>query len=354
MNHDRVGHVVALDGVRGFALAMVVVHHVVVRDDDALIRGGWLAVDLFFVLSGFLITSSVIEHPSVGEFFRRRFWRLAPAIVVFLAAYVVWSLGAGDAAQRMRWALAAATQWANIQGAIGPPFSPHIGHLWSLSAEVQFYVVWGLVLSYLVRRGTSHAAIFGGLLVVFALSWVERAALWEGGTMWNRLYLGPDTHSASLVAGCMVAIAFASGWLRAPNVLPVLAVLTIPAAAVLAWEVVELSFLDGRTFTWGLTAVAVSGAIIVASAALRAPSPLGPVLELRPLAWLGRISYSVYLWHLPIIHEVARRRPDDLVEVALIGVPLSVAVGWLAYTVVERPLLTSAGRARLRARVGAW
>ena len=348
MNH-RVGHVAALDGVRGLALTMVVVHHVVVRDDNPLIRGGWLGVDLFFVLSGFLITCSVLEHPEVGEFFRRRFWRLAPAMAVFLAIYVAWSAAADDAAQRMRWALAAATQWANIHGAIRPPFSPHIGHLWSLSAEVQFYVIWGLALSYLVRRGTPRPLVFGALGALFALSWIERAALWEHGTPWNRLYLGPDTHSASLVAGCMVGIAFASGWLRAPNVL---AVLTIPAIAVLGWEVVELSFLDARTYTWGLTAVAVSGAVIVASAAVRAPSPLRPALELPPLAWLGRVSYSVYLWHLPIIHEVARRRPNDLVEVALIAIPLSLAVGWLSYTVIERPLLSAAGRARVRALLG--
>jgi peptidoglycan/LPS O-acetylase OafA/YrhL len=345
---QRAGHVAALDGIRGVAVALVVVHHVVVRDRDPLIAGGWLGVDLFFVLSGFLITGSVLQRADVGDFFRRRFWRLAPAMAVFLAVYVAWSAGAGDVAQRMKWAGAAATQWANVQGAIGPPFSPHIGHLWSLSAEVQFYVVWGLVLAYLVRRGTSRSLIAGLLVVLFAASWIERAALWEGGTPWNRLYLGPDTHSASLLAGCMVGIAFDAGWLRAPRVL---AALSIPAAALLAWQVVELSFLDARTYLWGLTATAACGVVLVASVAVRAPSPLRPVFELPPLVWLGQVSYSVYLWHLPIIHEVARRRPDDPVGVALVAVPLTLVVASLSYAIVERPLLSSTGRARLRARL---
>jgi peptidoglycan/LPS O-acetylase OafA/YrhL len=127
-------------------------------------------------------------------------------------------------------------------------------------------------------------------------------------------------------------------------------VLTVPAIVVLAWEVVELSFLDDRTYRWGLTAAALAGAVIVAGAALRAPSPLRPIIELRPVAFLGRASYSVYLWHLPIIAEVARRADGDIVRIAVISIPLTLAVGIASYAVIERPLLSSAGRSRLRAR----
>ncbi|MEA3020600.1 MAG: hypothetical protein QOI47_2124 [Actinomycetota bacterium] len=351
MSPTRLTQVPALDGVRGLALAAVMVHHVTVRSDHPPIRGAWLSVDLFFALSGFLITLSVIEHPNVGEFFRRRFWRLAPAMAVFLAIYVAWSLSASDAHQRMRWALAAATQWANIQGAIGPPFSPHIGHLWSLSAEVQFYVVWGLVLSWLVRGRVAPRTIVSILSVLFVVSWIERVVLWERGTPWNRLYLGPDTHGASLLVGCIVGLAFASGWL--PPLRRALTVATVPSVAFFAWGIVELSFLDGRVYLWGLTAVAVASGVIVASAAMGGGGVLKPLLELRPLRFLGRISYSVYLWHLPIIAEVARRRAHgDIGGIALIALPLSLVVGWVSYVAIERPLLSSAGRARLRARLG--
>lgn len=344
---QRLGHVGALDAVRGVAVALVVVHHVVVRSQDPAIRGGWIGLDLFFALSGFLITLSLLGlgGARVGEYFQRRFWRVGPAMIVFFGAYVVWSVGADDARQRMVWAIAAVMQWANVQGAIGPPFSHHVGHLWSLSAEVQFYVAWGLGLSWLLRRRTPRQVVAGIVVVLFVASAVERAVLWHGGTPWNRLYLGPDTHSGSLLVGCMVGLLFGWGHIRARRVI---AVLVLPAVAVLAWSVVELSFLDGRAYTWALTAIALAGGVIVASAAVRAPSPLRPVLDLPPLQWLGRISYSLYLWHLPIIEEVSKRRPDDIVGVALIAIPLSLAVGWLSYALIERPLLSSAGRARLR------
>lgn len=336
-------HVAGLDGVRGIGVALVVVHHVVVRDPDSPFRGGWMGVDLFFVLSGYLITTSVLRRPEVGEFFRRRFWRLAPAMVVFLAVYVACSVTADDAGQRMAWALAGATQWANVQGAIGPPFSPHLGHLWSLSAEVQFYVAWGLGLSLLVRRQAPRPVVFGLVVALFLASWVERVVLWDGGTPWNRLYLGPDTHSGSLLAGCAIGLAVSWGWLRARRTL---ALLSIPAAGLLAWEVVELSFLDERTYRWGLTGIALAGAAIVVAVGLGAPTPVRLLVELPPLALLGRMSYSVYLWHLPIIEEVARRNPGEIGRIALVSLPITLAVSAASYLAIERPFLHGLPRVR--------
>lgn len=336
-----------LDGVRGLAMAMVFFHHVIVRVSDPVVDGAWVSVDLFFVLSGYLITMSMLGDPDLDHFLRRRFWRIAPAMAVFLVAFVLWSLGADDAEQRMSWAFAAATQWFNVQGAIAPPFSPHIGHLWSLSAEVQFYVLWGICLWWMLRRGWPKPVVVGLLLVLFTLSWAERAVMWESGTLWNRLYLAPDTRASGLLIGCVIGLAHGWGWLRFRRAIWLL---TIPSVVITLWLVVELTFLEGRTYRWALTVVCVTWAVIVASAAMRLPTPVRPLLELPPLVWLGRISYSVYLYHLLIIAEVAERRPDDAVGVAVLAVPITLAVGCVSYFLVERPLLSSAGRARLRAR----
>ena len=329
-------------------MALIFLHHVVIRDRHPAVEGGWLGVDLFFVLSGFLITMSMLSRPDLGDFLRRRFWRIAPAMAVFLAAYAVWSAAQSDAHQRLSWALAAATQWANIQGAIGPPFSPHIGHLWSLSAEVQFYVLWGACLWVLLRRNVPRPVIRGLLAVLVLLSWAERAVLLDHGAKWNRLYLGPDTRAGALLVGCVLGLAYAWGWLRMRRVLTFL---VLPATVLAAWSVVDLGFLEPRTYRWFLTLVTLAWGVLVASAALRLPTPMRPLLEARPLAFLGRISYSLYLWHLPVIAEVARHHPDAPVAVAVIAAPITLAVGWLSYTLVEAPLLSAAGRARLRARL---
>jgi peptidoglycan/LPS O-acetylase OafA/YrhL len=336
-------HLRGLDGIRGIAVALVVAHHIVVRDPEALMQGGWMGVDLFFVLSGFLITTSVLRRPDAGDFLRRRFWRLFPAGVVLVAVYVIASLGADDRPQRMEWAFAAATQWTNIQGAIGPPFSPHIGHLWSLSAEVQFYVAWGLGLALLLRRRAPKGVIAGLLVALFVVTWIERLVFLDHGVMWNRLYLGPDTHSASLLAGCLIGLASGWGWLRARRTLVVLA---LPAVALLAWEVVELSFIDDRTYRWGLSGVAIAGAVLVAGASLRVASPLRPLIELAPLAALGRASYSVYLWHLPIIEEVSQRNQGQLGRIALISLPITAVVATASYLAIERPFLRGLPRVR--------
>jgi peptidoglycan/LPS O-acetylase OafA/YrhL len=337
-----------LDGVRGLAMALVFLHHAVVRDRDPVVDGAWVGVDLFFVLSGFLITVSMLTTPDLGDFLRRRFWRIAPAMVVFLLVYVLWSLGAHDAHQRVVWAFAALTQWANVQGAAGPPFSPHIGHLWSLSAEVQFYVLWGVCLWWMLRRGLSRQVIVGLVVVLFLLTWAERVLLLRSGAMWNRLYLGPDTRAAGLLVGCVLGLTYAWGWLRPRRLLTVL---VLPALAVMAWFIADLTFLDDTTYRWGMTLAALAWGVIVAAAALRLPTPIRPLLEARPLAWLGRISYSVYLWHLGIIAVVAEHHPNDPVAVVAIAAPITLGIGWVSYRIVERPLLSAAGRARLRARL---
>lgn len=339
--------VAGLDGVRGLAMAMVFVHHIIVRVRDPFVDGLWISVDLFFVLSGFLITMSMLADPDLNHFMRRRFWRIAPAMVVFLVAYVVWSVGAADADQRMEWAFAAATQWSNVQGAIGPPFSPHIGHLWSLSAEVQFYALWGVCLWWMLRRRWPRPVIVGLLLVLFVLSWAERALLLDGGSLWNRLYLAPDTRAAALLFGCVIGLAYGWGWLRFRWLI---GVLTIPAVAVTLLFVIDLTFLEPRTYRWALTVVALAWGVVVASAALRLPTPVRPLLELPPLVWLGRVSYSVYLYHLVIIAEVAKTRSDDPIGVALVAVPLTLVIGCASYFLIERPLLSASSRARLRAR----
>ncbi|HYD10168.1 MAG TPA: acyltransferase [Acidimicrobiales bacterium] len=347
---NRLQHVRALDGVRGVAVVLIVVHHIVVRAADPPFSG-WAGVDLFFALSGFLITQSILTSGGaggigLGEFYRRRFWRLAPALALFLAiAVVVWPEDPNP-----KSALAAATQWLNaLQGYGEPPFSPHLAHLWSISAEVQFYVVWALVLFALVRLRVPRVLVLALLVGAFAGSQALRVAIvGDGAFVWNRPYFAPDTRSAALAAGCIVGLAFAWGWLDGRFARWTLAVATVPAVTALWWGT-TFHHLDERLYTVAMPLAALGGAGLVAAAAVRAPSPVRLLCELQPLPFLGKISYSLYLWHLPLFEQVAEwRGADDLAGIATIGVPMALAAATASHYLVERPLLR--GVRGLRAR----
>ena len=358
----KLGHVAALDGIRGLAVAIVVLHHLRVPG----IHGGWIGVDLFFALSGFLITQSVMgigEGTGLASFWRRRGWRLGPAMSVLFAWYVAWWLlfdvEGADAHMRPTWLVTSVLQVLNVHdaGSIHGPFSDYLGHLWSLSAEVQFYAVWPLILLPLVRRHVAKAVILAVPVVRFVASSAERTVLALHHMQWNRLYLGPDTRSTALWAGCIVGLLhFWGAFDRSPVLRPAAKVLVLPAFAAIAFLVAypQMDFsLDRTPYTWGLTVVGVSAGILVAAGACARGGVLRPLLEARFLEWLGRISYSVYLWHVPLIAEVLRREPaiGSVAEAAIV-LPGSLALGWLSYVAVERPLLSAGGRARLRARLG--
>jgi peptidoglycan/LPS O-acetylase OafA/YrhL len=346
-------HLPALDGIRGIAVAIVVLHHLKVPG----VHGGWLGVDLFFALSGFLITESVLmmgPGTRVTDFWKRRAWRLGPAMAVLLGWYLVATSWAPNPAQRFRWLAASVAQVLNIHDAASRhgPFSPHLGHLWSLSAEVQFYVVWPLVLLALVRRGARPASILAVPLALFVLTSAERTALAVAHVQWNRLYLGPDTRSTALWAGCIVGLLhFWGAFDRSPALTPLARNLAVPAFATLAALVLlpGMNFSLSRTpYLWGFTVIGLSAGALVAAGATVGGGPLRPLLESRPLEWLGRISYSVYLWHVPLIASLPRM--DTPLRVIVIG-PASLFAGWLSYVVVERPLLSRRSRERIFARL---
>ena len=356
MSLPRIGHLAALDGIRGLAVAIVVLHHLKVP----WIHAGWLGVDLFFALSGFLITESVLgtgDGTGLSAFWKRRAWRLGPAMAVLLAWYAAISIGASDRGMRFTWLGASAGQFLDIHDAasLHGPFSEHLGHLWSLSMEVQFYIVWPLLLMALVRRGASRPVILVAPMLLFALSTIERTVLAVHHMSWNRLYLGPDTRSTALWAGCIVGLLHAWGAFDRSRVLrPGSIVLAVPAFITLGWLVTlpSMSFVLRAPERWGLTVIGVCAGILVAAGASARGGPLRLLLEWPPLEWLGRISYSVYLWHVPLIAELRRAHPHlSTPGQAAIIIPASLLAGWLSYVVVERPLLSSAGRARLRARL---
>lgn len=331
----RLGYLPALDGLRGVAVLAVMAMHAGVRQ----VAGGHFGVDLFFVLSGFLITAKLLEewrHDArvrLRSFYWRRCVRLLPALLLMLVAWIVYALwfehGAGTFFAF--YTLFYAANWAH---AYHIDESYGLAHTWSLSIEEQFYLVWPPVLVGLLRSGRSRPAVFRLLVVGVTAVALWRAHLWRQGADFDRLYNGTDTRADALLVGCALAFAVYSGgakeWgrrLAAPCLLLVVCVLVfgLPTA---------LWLRDG-----GATALAVLIAVLIWS--LVSPGRGGwvhPILESAPLAWVGKISYGLYIWHVPVFYVVGWERPWSLYAALAVKVAVSFALATLSYYLVERPV----------------
>ncbi len=308
---------VGLDGLRAVAVAAVVLYH---ADADWL-PGGFLGVDVFFVLSGFLITSLLLIELErtgrirFGQFYLRRARRLLPALLAVLAVTgVLVATVAFDVAAAYRRDLPGAllyySNWSSILTDasyfefIGRPTM--LAHLWSLAVEEQFYLVWPLICLALYRWGgarrVGQAALTGALLSTLAMavgSFVSGMPL-EADP--SRLYYGSDTHSMGILLGAALAVVWRPG--RTSPVLRAQARWVITAAgvlglAMLGWAFTTLGEYSTFLYRGGFLCVAGMSALVVAAASHRGV-PFGRWLGNRPMRWLGLRSYGIYLWHWPL------------------------------------------------------
>jgi len=373
-------HVPALDGVRALAVVAVFAYH----SGFGWAQGGFLGVDVFFVLSGFLITSLLVsERRQAGRidlhrFFRRRARRLLPALIALLVAVsVVVPLLARDQAYRLRGdvlsALGYVGNWRLVLErqsyfqAMGRP--PLLQHLWSLAVEGQFYVVWPLVLVVLLRRGDARRLVWP-ILALAAASAGLMAVLYRPGVDPSRLYYGSDTRAAALLIGAALACRPPRwrNWQRpALSRRIALEVVSALALGALALAVVLLNQFDAALYRGGFLAVAALAAVLVALATHPA-GWLGAALGSRPLVWLGRRSYSVYLWFWPVFMLTRPQRDVALSGMPLVGLRLAITLvlAEVSYRFVECPLRSGAlgrawaarrkrtGRLRLSGAATAW
>ncbi|HMJ78549.1 MAG TPA: acyltransferase family protein, partial [Iamia sp.] len=302
-------HVPAIDGVRAVAVIGVVLFH----GGVSWAPGGYLGVDVFFVLSGYLITTLLLrERAGTGAIDLRQFWirrlrRLLPALLVLLAAVGVAAPFLVDPAQRASVrgdGLAALSYVANWRFIVteqsyfaGVP-SP-LRHLWSLSVEEQWYLVFPVLLMLALRTTRRIRLVLAVLVVATLASVAWMAHLAAGPVELSRAYYGTDARAHSLLVGAILAVVAVIWPLhRAPRTLAVL-------GSVGAGVVVAAFALVGETDRWmyrgGFLGLALASAAVVAAVALpRGEGPLSAVLGWRPLVAVGKVSYGLYLWHWPV------------------------------------------------------
>jgi peptidoglycan/LPS O-acetylase OafA/YrhL len=367
----RLGRRPALDGLRALAVILVVGIHV------GLLAAGYVGVDVFLPLSGFLITALIYEEwertggISLRRFYERRVRRLVPALVLLLAAYALvmivldpfhgqWSTGRLLATTGLfvnNWVTTLAPRHGAVLGALSPT--------WTLAQEGQFYLLWPPVLLGLLRLHLRPRTVLAVLAVAIA-------ALLTADPFAERLYAGynaytsPLDRSAELLFGCAAAIVWRERLVPVP----------------LRWPVLGWALVAGLAFVvatgepsdpvWYLTAGALSALLVVnllsvpdpgrgagtpGRARSAARSLLVRLLAWRPLAYIGRISYGIYLFHVPIYYLVWTYVPVHPVYLYWpVVFALSCGVAALSWTLVESPILRpsrSRGAPRWRpARLG--
>ena len=355
----RFAHVVALDGLRGLAVTLVVLYHFT----PSLVPGGFLGVDVFFVLSGFLITSLALgEHAGTGQvsapaFFGRRARRLLPAAVTTVVVTVAIAVALDPAAWRgsLRgeavasllyvnnwWAIAQDSSYQVVFGAESP-----LNHFWSLSIEEQFYAVFPVVLLGLVavvrrqRRGTETLARL--LLVVSAAgalaSALEMALLYDPLRDPSRLYFGTDTRLQAVLVGVAGGCAT---WLWGDRVRRRLSGLGLTVIAVAGTAIVLVAsarggFRQSWLYQGGFLLVALAAVAVVLAVVVHRGSA-ARVFEVGPLVTLGLFSYGIYLWHWPVkVFLDPERTGLDGLALFAARVAVTALATWLSYRLVERP-----------------
>ncbi|MFJ6894073.1 acyltransferase family protein [Streptomyces hokutonensis] len=350
-----------LDGLRTVAVVLVIVYHV----QPDLVPGGSVGVDVFFTISGFVITRLLVtEYARTGRiglwsFYRRRWLRLMPALLLMCAVTAVLSVTFALPLFQGAWvaAVLAAGSVVNLvragnAGTYSDLTAP-LSHTWSLGVEEQFYLAWPLLLLVLLRHARARA-VLGWVAVLCVLPVLWRTVLWDPSAA-HRICNGPDTRADQLLVGALLALVLAR--LRADD--PRLALLrrwagrlcrpALVLLGLIAWQIpiTEVSGWNPVWYTVGFLAAAVLTACVVAALDLCPESLPTRLLSLSVPVWIGRnLSYGMYLWHYPVIrllHDLGVRG-DPLLPA---GLAATLAAAIASYVLVERPLLR---RDRFRVR----
>lgn len=307
-----IGYLPGLDGLRAVAVVAVIAYHL----DLTWATGGYLGVEVFFVVSGYLITAMLVdEHHRHGAVDRAGFWmrrarRLLPAVVVAIVAVLTYALVVLEpgAAGRIRGDGLASLLYVQNWHAVltDEPYFATFGrpspfrHLWSLAIEEQFYLLWPLVLPVVLRRsgrtGVARLAVAGALGSILVM-----VAVADVGDP-ERAYLGTDARAFGILLGAALAVAWRPDRIRrqvGPGARRSIDVAGMAALGALAWQFGHRSEFDPWTYPWGFLIVdACTIALVVAST--HPASRIRHGLGSPALAWLGRRSYSLYLWHWPV------------------------------------------------------
>jgi peptidoglycan/LPS O-acetylase OafA/YrhL len=333
---ERLTYRPELDGVRAIAVLAVLGFHtsLVAVPVRHLFRGGLIGVDIFFVLSGMLITELLVhEHRAHGSislrgFYRRRSQRLLPVLAVFVVVSIIYFWLAHSEGRETLNSYPSIASYVTF-GHVTAPENAEVGQVWTLVVEWEFYLIWPAILAALLYRGVALQKIAVGVATVACALTASRALAyhWNGHDYFLNYYLAVWRFDQLLI-GCAVGLLGASPrvpwWLRTLGLVDLLVIIT------------RTGLLDRWLAYGGTLAIAIAAAYVVQPRTT--PWWFDSFLSSRPMVWIGKLSYSLYLWSGLAFGEVTRHTltSSTWVRVALILVT-SFAAAIASYYLIERP-----------------
>lgn len=346
-------YMAGMDGLRAIAVLAVIAYHL----NMGWAPGGLLGVGVFFVLSGYLITNLLVAewerhgHIRFKNFWFRRARRLLPALFIMLAVVISWVtlFDPGEVTSLRGDALAAVLYFSNwwyifhhvsYFAKFGPP-SP-LTHLWSLAVEEQFYLIWPGALALGLRYIRKKSILIPLTIAAACASALAMALIYHPGTDPSRVYYGTDTRAFGLLLGAALALAMPASRISqharktAPWSLEALGIIGLSAILLMVWKTNEY-----QTFLYrgGLALLSLATVFTLASV-IHPGSRLGKVLGWTPLRWLGVRSYSIYLWHYPVIILTTPSVDTGAFNPlrAFLQVSASIVLASLSWHFVEEPI----------------
>lgn len=354
-NTKRHNYIEGLDGIRALAVFAVIFFHAQLFN---FLPGGFLGVDVFFVLSGFLISHIILQdfarpgHFSLWQFYLRRAKRLLPALYVLIGVAALYAmLLARDAIEQLQKDIPAAFlylsnfwQLWDKQSYFEQFSRPHVlKHLWSLAVEEQFYIIWPILLLFFYRlRRWIPLVVSIATLALLSMGWMWFLAEWRQipiSAAPERLYLGTDTHAHSLLFGALLAAVYRPRAARQAWEAVLATLLGLASLAFLLYAFYALTEAQEFLYRGGFAMVAVATVLLIWSASLP-KNPINTLFQNPVLDWLGKRSYALYLWHWPVF--VFLRPGQELMsnpwQAFALRLALTVALSALSYRFLEEPI----------------
>jgi peptidoglycan/LPS O-acetylase OafA/YrhL len=341
----------ALDGLRAFAVLSVFAYHL----QYSWARGGFLGVDAFFVISGYLITSLLLSEQhrhgaiELAAFWGRRARRLLPAVLVLVLGIALYSVTWANPAQFdslrkdgwatllyvANWHLIASKQsYFDLFSAPSP-----LRHMWSLAIEEQFYLLWPLIVFGALRISRGRRTLLTAITIVGIAASAIWMAVYFNVTDPSRVYYGTDTRAHSLLVGCLLALILERWGAIGERARVPLQVAGLAAGVAVVAAVYAVSDRNEAMYHGGFLLFAIAVAVVIAAAVQTTWSPLRAALSPAPVRWVGSISYGLYLWHWPAIVILTPARVHVHGRaLTLVQVVATFAVAAASFYLIERPI----------------